>query len=551
MNNKLAAGAVLALLSAVAETALCQAPVFDVTGFRVTGNTLLPESTVSQALAPFAGPRREMKDVNAAADALRQAYARAGYPVVQVFPPEQTLTIGEIVLQVIEGRLRQVAVSGNQLYSADNVRASLPSLQEGQSPNAGRLVAAITMANENPAKQVAVNFQAGTIPGDIHARIDVTEDKPEKYIFNYDNAGSKATGYDRVSVAYQNANLHNRDHMATFQYSTTIANPDEVMNLVGGYRIPFYDLGLSLDLIGAYSNTQSNSTTAAGALQFTGRGTYLGARLNQPLANIGEMRHKISYGLDYKDFGNACLIGGSPLQNCGSVTGMPLSAMYTLQYAAPTVQAGGSIGYFANIPGGLHGSPDHYSAARASAGRHWDAWRFSGFVAMPLTGDWQFRTTVTGQYSRKALVPAEQFGIGGANSVRGYDERTTTGDYGFGINLELYTPDLAKWLGADGWQLRGLVFLDTGTIRRNQLLSGERKEASLSSIGFGVRASLRKELSIKADVGWVRQPWLDTAAGTSKPDEASVAQILGLSRADGPGRRNNEVSAHVAVSYSF
>lgn len=535
-----------------AQLAWAQAPGFDIAGFSVSGNTLLPETRVQETLAPFTGAGRGMKDVDAAANALRQAYAAAGYPIVQVFPPEQTLTGGRIALQVIEGKLRQVNVAGNKLYSTENIRASLPPLKEGQSPNAADLVAAITLANENPAKQVAVNFQAGTIPGDVNARIDVTEERPEKTILNYDNAGSKATGYDRISIAYQNANWQNRDHMLTLQYATTLANPDEVINFVGGYRMPFYGLGLSLDLIGAFSNTQSSSATAAGALQFTGRGTYVGARLNQTLRNVGELRHKVSYGFDYKDFGNTCTISGASIQSCGTVTAMPLSATYAFQYAAPALQAGGSIGYSMNVPGGMHGGSGHYAAARSTAGRHWDAWRYSGFVALPMAGDWQFRATLAGQQTRRALVSAEQFGIGGASSVRGFDERTTSGDYGYSANVEFYTPDLAKkLLPVDGWQLRGLLFLDTGNVRRNDILSGERLENSIASVGFGARASLRKELSLKMDVGWARQPWVDANAGTSPPDEVSAARLAGISRANGPGRRKNEVSAHVSLSYSF
>lgn len=524
---------------------------FEISGFRVDGNTLLPAATVDGVLAPFAGAGRGMKDVTAAAEALRQAYAAAGYPIVQVYAPEQTLTGGRIGLRVVEGKLKHVAIAGNKAFDVANIRASLPPLKEGQSPNAAELVAAIAMANENPAKQVAVNFQAGKVAGDVEARIDVTEDRPEKYVVNYDNAGSKATGYDRLSFSYQNANLYNRDHMLTLQYATTVANPDEVTSLTAGYRIPLYDYGFSLDLIAAYSNTQSNSATAAGALQFSGRGTYAGARLNQALPNVGEMRHKISYGFDYKDFGNACTVAGAALQNCGTVTALPLSVTYALQYAAPAMQAGGNVGYVSNLPGGLHGTQEHYTVARAAATQHWDAWRYSGFVALPLPEDWQFRAAVSGQMTHKALIAAEQFGIGGATSVRGYDERTAAGDDGFGANLEVYTPDVAKRFALDGWQMRGLVFFDTGTVRRNSLLGGETKEASLSSIGFGARASLRKDLSIKLDVGWVRQPWFDANAMPPAPDEASLAQIVGVSRANGPGRRANEVSAHLSMSYTF
>lgn len=551
MKKNYAGGALLAAVLLWAVPAIAQSPNFDISGFRVEGNSLLPQETIDATLAPFAGPGHTMTDVAAAAEALHQAYAKAGYSIVQVFPPEQTLAGGQVTLRVVEGKIARVSIAGNRVYDTENIRASLPALKEGESPNTARLVAAITLANENPAKQVAVNFQAGATRGEVDARIDVTEDAPEKYIVNYDNAGSKATGYDRVSIAYQNANIANRDQMLTLQLATTIAHPDDVFNIVAGYRLPFYERGLSLDLIGAYSNTQSTATTAAGGLVFTGRGTYLGARLNQGLPSLGEIRHKLSYGADYKDFGNACTVAGSALDNCGSVTTQPLSVTYTLQYASPALQAGASLGYFANLAGGMHGSGAQYTAARAQSSRNWDAWRFGGFVGAPLPGDWQWRVAFNGQQTTYALVPAEQFGIGGAASVRGYDERTTAGDSGFSVNLEAYTPDLAKRLSMDGWQIRGLVFYDLGEVRRNHLQGGDVRHNKLDSIGFGIRASLRKELSIKLDIASVQKAWPNAAGSDTAPDDDSLAQILRLARAAGPARNEHETSAHVSISYSF
>ena len=551
MKNSCASMVLLSALLFFAHVAFAQAAGFGITGFRVSGNSLLPEAAIQNALAPFVGTDRTIKDVTEAADALRHAYANAGYPIVQVFPPEQTLTGGEVALRVVEGKIARISVAGNKIYDAGNIRASLPALTEGMSPNTSKLAAALTLANENPAKQVAVNFQAASVAGEVDARIDVTEDHPQKYIVNYDNAGSMATGYDRLSLAYQNANLANRDHMLTLQYATTIAHPSEVLNIVGGYRIPFYDHGLSLDLIGAYSDSKSNTTTTAGALQFTGRGTYAGARLNQSLSSTGEIRHKISWGIDYKDFKNDCNIAGSTLPSCGSITAQPVSAMYTVQYATPSAQAGGSIGYFTNLAGGTHGSQDQYTAARAESTRQWDVWRLSGFVAVPLRNDWQLRFAANGQTTDDALVPAEQFGLGGAASVRGYDERTTAGDYGFNASLELYTPDLARINAFENWQIRGLVFYDNGEVRRNYLQPGELKKNTLESIGFGVRASLRKDLSIKLDIAQVLKPWSVATGQTDTPDKSSLARYLGLTRANGPVRDKHESSAHVAVSYSF
>ncbi|WP_170228274.1 ShlB/FhaC/HecB family hemolysin secretion/activation protein [Denitratisoma oestradiolicum] len=504
--------------------AWAQPVAFDISGFKVEGGSLLTEEVVQRALVPHAGAGRTMDDVKRAAGALKDAYAQAGYPVVQVFPPEQTAAGGVITLRVIEGRVAKVTVAGNKVYDEANIRASLPALKEGKAPHSGEIVADIVLANENPAKQVAVNFQASGAPGDIDARVDVVEDRTEKYTVTVDNAGSRSTGMERIGIAYQNANLMNRDHMLTLQYMTTYQNPDKVGNLTVGYRIPFYAQGLSLDLIAAYSDTKSTSSSPAGALFFSGKGSYFGTRLNQALPSQGEYRHKLVYGLDYKDFNNDCSLGGTALNACGTITSMPASLSYVAQLATPAFQAGGNIGYYVNIVGGPHGS----STAYGTRSRQWDAWRASGFVAVPLK-DWQARATLNFQESSKALIASEQFGIGGASSVRGYDERTASGDYGASANLEIYTPDLASSLGLSAeTKLRALAFHDLGYV--HNITPGMIGETKLSSIGLGMRLNYGKDLAVRLDVGFVQSPTHPTV----------------------PVQRDrNKSFGHLAVSYSF
>jgi len=114
---------------------------------------------------------------------------------------------GRIGAERDEGKIQSVQIKGSQIYSADNIRASLPPLQELRKPNTGQIVAAVAAANENPAKQVAVNFQAAEQLGDIDAIVNVTEENPEKILLTADNMGSKSTGVNRYSLGYQHANL--------------------------------------------------------------------------------------------------------------------------------------------------------------------------------------------------------------------------------------------------------------------------------------------------------------------------------------------------------
>ncbi|MFC0168153.1 ShlB/FhaC/HecB family hemolysin secretion/activation protein [Pseudoduganella danionis] len=502
-----------------------QAGEFTIQRFVFEGAQTLDPAQLQTLVLPYTGSQRQVEDVQRAAAAVKAAYVAAGYPILQVYAPEQTLEQGVVVLRISEGVLDKVDVIGAQAYSAQNIRASLPPLREGQAPNTAALVAAVLLANDNPAKQVAVNFSAGSKPGLVDAQIAVEEDKISKFGVLLDNAGNAATGRERIGLSYQHANLFERDHVLSLQAMTSVQQPDKAASITGAYRVPFYASGLTLDLVSAYSDNKSDVASAAGPLFFSGKGLYLGMRLNQTLRSLGEYRHKLIYGLDYKDFKNSCSIAGTVLDNCGTITGRPLSISYLGQVARPAYQLGAGVSYFRNLPGGVHGQAERYG----NHARNWQAVRASAFLNLPLA-DWQWRTTVNGQYSSSTLIPSEQFGAGGAASVRGYDERTAAGDRGLGVNLELMTPELLP--SADGARrrhsLRTLLFYDAAWLRNSD--NSPLAASHLASVGLGLRYSLDKAFSLRCDAGAAQ---VATPPGVSAP------------------RRPNQGFVHASLQYSF
>ncbi len=477
---------------------------FEIKGFVIEGNTLLPLSRINQTLLPFTGMGREMADVNQAAAALQALYRQAGYAVVQVTPPAQTLTAGTVRLQVVEDKVALIEVKGNSVYSSDNVRASLPLLQLGKSIHANRLEAAIALANENAAKQVAVNVQPGAQLGELNTRIDVSEDRVSKWLLSLDNTGTAATGYTKLNVAYQHANLFNRDHALSVQYNTSPDVLSQVGSLSAGYHIPFYQYGGSLDFIAAYSS----SATQNGTTYFAGKGTVLGARFNYALAGIGELRHKLIFGADYKATDGAYTACVAP---CSNVTEQPLSLSYFAQINRPELQASGSVSLVSNLSGGAQNSAANYQSARGTTGTllatpNWRAWRINASGAVPLPKDWQMRAVLNGQHSRDLLLSAEQFGAGGAASVRGYPERVAAGERGYATNVEIYTPDLNRYVALPNHSVRALLFWDNARVTLNdEYLFAYMPHTYLSSVGWGVRVVHRKDVSLKLDVGWAQR----------------------------------------------
>jgi hemolysin activation/secretion protein len=120
-----------------------------------------------------------------------------------------------------------------------------------------------------------------------------------------------------------------------------------------------------------------------------------------------------------------------------------------------------------------------------------------------------------GQAADGALIPAEQFAVGGMNTVRGYDERLLLGDHGGVATIELRAPilqDLSTrpFKKSEGKnesdrmvdRLQGLLFVDAGFITRAETLQGETRNESISSAGLGLRWALSRYAQVRADVGY-------------------------------------------------
>jgi hemolysin activation/secretion protein len=112
-------------------------------------------------------------------------------------------------------------------------------------------------------------------------------------------------------------------------------------------------------------------------------------------------------------------------------------------------------------------------------------------------------TTLEGQYTPDALVAPVQFGVGGVDSVRGFDERAITDDRGLRASVQLESPDEGQaWLGPN-WQLHGVTFYDAATLSRNDPLPGELSHLFISSKGLGVRLARTNEASLRLDLAQV------------------------------------------------
>ncbi len=478
---------------------------FSIDRFEIVGNSLLSADDIARRIAPYTGSGKVYGDIQKALEAVEAAYRERGFGAVQVTVPEQEITQGVIRLDVIEAKIRRIAVNGNTHFDERNILASLPSLVLDTTPNARILSEQVQLANENPAKKVDVVLAQGEEDDELDLRIDVKDQSPWSGFLTSDNTGNLSTGRDRSGFVLQHANLFDRDQVGTLSYTTSLEHPDRTKVFGASYRLPIYALGDSMDVIVGKSDVAAaTATTVAGPLQFSGKGMVYGLRYNHILPRRGEYSHRFIFGIDQREFDNACLLNGQAVCGAGGadITLRPVSVTYSGQFDHPGRISQFSLSAATNLPGGKNARQADFTLNRTDAKAGYTVVRGNLSHTQNIVRDWQFRVSAAGQYTQDALVAGEQFGMAGSTAVRGFNERAVTADRGYYGSAELYSPDLAAWAGTGG-NLRLLGFYDHAAGSFNQTAPGTYSASHIASAGVGFRYSMGQKLALRGDLARV------------------------------------------------
>lgn len=503
--RKLAAGVVLVVLASLA-SGVSRAegtPVsrFEVSDYEVIGNNPLAADDTQSLLSPHTGKDRAVADLLTAAKALETAIRAQGYAFHRVILPPQTLSGGVVRLVVVAFRLGSLDVPTDEYFSEANLLGSLPAVQPGETLNLQDVSAALRFANRHSFKDVDLIFRQSPNPRQVDARLQASTHDPQNFYLTLNNSGSEETGRSRLMLLYQHANFFDRDHELMASFTTSPENVSDVMQFALSYSVPLYDWGARLEGFAIYSDTDSGRVAD---FDITGAGTLYGLTYAHSLGAEEGYYHELRLGITDKRFDNDVRFEG--VQLATDVRSLPLGLQYALESESDRGNWQISLQWNLNLPWGSHNDQLSYSANRAGAERDWQAWRSHGRLEQALGERWLLRGRFNAQYSSEALIAGEQIGLGGAHSVRGYEERELAGDSGYTLALELWWPNLIGQLSAYG-------FADYGSLRLNDTQPGEHAGDSLASVGIGMDWRGLPGFSTTADLAYALQDGEQTDKG--------------------------------------
>ena len=461
---------------------------FNVSDFIVEGdNPLSPEET-RDVLSLFVGEHEGLDGLLEAAAELESTLIKAGHSFHRVVLPQQTLDQGSVTLHVVVFKLANVDVTGNEYFSSENIKASLPGLVAGEVPDTKELSRELSIANSNPAKEITLRLKASTVPDSVDAILAVQDQRPWQFFSTLNNIGTDETGEFRLSGVYQHSNLFNHDSALTLSYTTSPGHVSDVKQYGLNIQLPVYSLSGNLAFYVSRSDVDSGRIEEV--FDVSGAGDFIGGSYTHTFHNRGNYRHRASVGVDDKLFENDVDFLGSPIGV--DVRSRPLNLSYFGEWRLPQALVNFNLSYSRNLGGGGVNNDAVYALARLGAEQDWEAIRFSANAIYAFQNNWSINLGLNGQYADEPLISGEQFGLGGVNSVRGFDERITAGDKGIRLSLEASTPPLL-------YNVRLHGFVEGGHVKTLEAPAGQIASENVVALGLGLRWSWTDRLSLTVE----------------------------------------------------
>lgn len=446
--------------------------------FEVVGSTVFTAADFAEVTARFTKRPISLTELFQARTAVTQLYLDRGYITSGAFIPPQKLQGGVVTIQVIEGRLEDIQVSGTTRLDPGYIRSRL-AIATAPPLHRDRLLEALQLLQLNPLIQtLAAELSAGTTPGTNLLQVKVTEAPTFQAQLLFDNDRSPSVGTDRRQIQLSEGNLLGFGDSIGLTYTNT----DGSNALDASYTLPLSPYNTTLTL--AYGTTSSQVIERPfNVLDITSASRYYELTLRQPL--IQTPSQELALGLiAARRESEALLLGGAlPFPAPGSdaqgrtrISALRFFQDYTSRSSTDVIALRSQLSFgLGLLDATINANPPD---------TRFVAWRGQGQYVRLLAPDLLLLVRGDLQFADRPLVALEQFSLGGLETVRGYRRDLLVADNGFLASVGLRIPVLRIP------EINSLVqvepFVDVGTVW-NQSGGSTLTTTTLASTGLGLR----------------------------------------------------------------
>ncbi len=379
--------------------------------------------------------------------------------------------------QDISVNVTEVVFTGNKRMSEDELRFLLPELKKDK-VNIRRLSRQIQMANDTGSMKLGADFKPDGAGG-YRVTVSVEEKKSEHVNVTVDNTGNYYSGDWRATLSYLATNATN--HADSFGVAA-VSSPghwDDVKQAAVSYRMMFPKDAGALSVFASWSDVNLGNVSGNDVYQYLagGRGVAVGVHGQKFFSYTSRNKDILDIGIEHKSYENDNQIvwpGVPPIRPDGDYQVTMLSAAYIHNDRSTHHSFTYNLGLATNLNAGHE---QYYQVNNCD--KNFLLWKGGVAYQYKTKGDWLIGLRLHGQYTKDNVVPSEQLGAGGLYTVRGFNERTVSGDTGLVGSFEIFTPEFFP-------NSRFCIFTDYGTLHNNNERINWGSE-TLGSVGLGYR----------------------------------------------------------------
>lgn len=469
-----------------------------VTGFNVTGSTVFSAQELNAAIAkaigeiPPEGRQLSFNELFQARSAITDLYVSKGYITSGAFIPPQRLAAGVVEIQVLEGSLEEIRVTGTTDLKPGYVSSRL-ALATKAPLNRDRLLAALQLLQLNPLiASISAELSAGSRPGTSLLEVRITEADSASATFTIDNQRVPSVGSIRGQAIGVEQNLLGFGDTISLSFTKTQGSTA----LDFAYNIPVSPRNTTIGFNAGISASEVIEPPFD-VLDIQSSSNYFEVTGRHPL--IQTPTQELAVGLTFgRRSSQTTLLDDLPFPSPGADAEGRTTASVVRFFQEYTQRSGRAV--FA-ARSQLNFGVDVLNATNQTEppDTQFFAWRLQTQWVRLLAADTLLLVRGDLQLADRPLLPIEQFGLGGALTVRGYRQDLLLTDNGLFGSVEGRIPILR--LPRQQALLQLTPFVDFGR-GWNLGRSPDPDPGFLAALGLGLRLQISNNFTAKMDFGF-------------------------------------------------
>jgi hemolysin activation/secretion protein len=466
---------------------------FVVQEIQVIGSTVFSANELTAVVKPFTNRPISFTELLQARAAIADLYIRNGYITSGAFIPPQETNNGTVTIQVVEGKLEEIQITGTNRLDPSYIRSRLE-VATGTPLNRDRLLNALQLLQLDPLFTfVSAELKTGSQLGTNILAVKVEEANSFNIRASIDNSAPPSVGQLLRQVEVGDINLLGFGDRIVATYGNTDGR--NLYNL--NYTLPINAYNGTLSFL--FSNTNSSVIDPEfKILDIYSNSTTYELTFRQPLIKTPAQEFALGLTASHSESFTTLLKLAIPLSEGADDFGR--TKLSTLRFFQDFTQRSSEevLALRSQLSFGLGGVIDSTVNAKFPDSR-FVAWRGQLQYIRSLAEDTLLVLSSNLQFADRPLPAAEKFSLGGSQNGRGYRQDALVGDNGLNLSLEVKLPVLKVP------EMQGLLqivpFLDSGVVW-NQGNSSNLANNWILGTGLGLRWQMGDRLTARLDYGF-------------------------------------------------